>query len=185
MRKLFLSICVLFLMSNSLFAGRYYDASIGRWLIPDPKDQYHSPYVYCGNNPLKYVDSDGYWADPVNNPQYRGWYGKTGNKWSPSQSKFGKVRGERYHQGVDLYAKPGTDVFACEGGEIVTVEKDHEDFGNQVILKFTVDKDGKKVTRYARYSHLKSINKDVKKGSKVKEGATIGTSGKTGNATPA
>ncbi len=38
---------------------RYYDPTIGRWLTPDPAGQYHSSYVYCGNNPLNTVDPDG------------------------------------------------------------------------------------------------------------------------------
>ncbi|MCK5148084.1 RHS repeat-associated core domain-containing protein [bacterium] len=44
---------------SDYFGARYYDPSIGRWLTPDPADQYHSPYVYCDNNPLRYVDKDG------------------------------------------------------------------------------------------------------------------------------
>jgi RHS repeat-associated protein len=44
------------------FGVRYYDSSIGRWMAPDPSNQYHSPFVYCGNNPYKYVDKDGGFA---------------------------------------------------------------------------------------------------------------------------
>ncbi|MBD3288913.1 hypothetical protein GF337_08935, partial [candidate division KSB1 bacterium] len=42
--------------------GRYFDPTIGRWLIPDPLAGKHpsiSPYVYCLNNPLKNIDPDG------------------------------------------------------------------------------------------------------------------------------
>ena len=48
---------------------RYYDKSIGRWISPDPASmpsdlrlndpQSFNPYVYCRNNPLKYIDPDG------------------------------------------------------------------------------------------------------------------------------
>ena len=41
------------------FGARYYDAKIGRWLVPDPAGQYFSPYLYGGNNPLIGVDEDG------------------------------------------------------------------------------------------------------------------------------
>ena len=44
------------------YGARMYDQSLGRWFTTDPlSEKYYglSPYVYCGNNPLKYVDSDG------------------------------------------------------------------------------------------------------------------------------
>ena len=45
------------------FGARYYDPSIGRWLTPDPAEQDHSPYIYCGNNPLVRTDPDGrFWG---------------------------------------------------------------------------------------------------------------------------
>jgi hypothetical protein len=31
-------------------------------MAPDPSNQYHSPFVYCGNNPSVYIDDDGEWA---------------------------------------------------------------------------------------------------------------------------
>ncbi|MNE12272.1 hypothetical protein D3C80_1050600 [compost metagenome] len=36
-----------------------YDAKIGRWLSFDPKNQYWSPYVGMGNNPIKTADPTG------------------------------------------------------------------------------------------------------------------------------
>jgi RHS repeat-associated protein len=75
MRKLFgiiILICVLFSSVTSVHARRYFDAAIGRWLIPDPalqdrepqwlaKNGYYSvsPYVYVFNNPLKFIDPNG------------------------------------------------------------------------------------------------------------------------------
>ena len=44
------------------YGARMYDQSLGRWFTTDPlSEKYYglSPYVYCGNNPLKYVDPDG------------------------------------------------------------------------------------------------------------------------------
>jgi RHS repeat-associated protein len=38
---------------------RYYDSEIGMWTSKDPNEQYHSPFVYCGNNPIKMLDPDG------------------------------------------------------------------------------------------------------------------------------
>ena len=44
------------------YGARMYDAESGRWFRVDPlSEKYYgiSPYAYCGNNPLKYVDPDG------------------------------------------------------------------------------------------------------------------------------
>lgn len=41
------------------FGSRYYDPELGRWLNIDPALQLVSPYGYCGNNPIRYIDPDG------------------------------------------------------------------------------------------------------------------------------
>ncbi|MBD3374485.1 hypothetical protein GF406_05550, partial [candidate division KSB1 bacterium] len=44
------------------FGARYYDPEVGRFISVDPlADKYPgwSPYVYCLNNPLKNIDTDG------------------------------------------------------------------------------------------------------------------------------
>ena len=41
------------------YGARMYDRERGRWLTQDPLQQYHSPYVFCGNNPIRLVDLDG------------------------------------------------------------------------------------------------------------------------------
>jgi hypothetical protein len=51
---------LLFLSNFSLlFAGRIFDPQLARWMEVDPADEFHSPYVYCGNNPVNFVDPDG------------------------------------------------------------------------------------------------------------------------------
>ncbi|MCI0695565.1 DNRLRE domain-containing protein, partial [candidate division KSB1 bacterium] len=47
------------------FGARYYERSIGRWLVPDPIVSDFSPYSYAHNSPLQYVDPDGQSWFPV------------------------------------------------------------------------------------------------------------------------
>ena len=41
------------------FDARFFDPQLGRWHVPDPANQYASPYVGMGNNPANSVDPDG------------------------------------------------------------------------------------------------------------------------------
>ncbi|MFV0331900.1 MAG: RHS repeat-associated core domain-containing protein [Dysgonomonas sp.] len=46
------------------YSARYYEAAIGRFTTVDPlAEKYYSwsPYAYCMNNPLKYIDPTGMW----------------------------------------------------------------------------------------------------------------------------
>ncbi len=44
------------------FELRNYDPQIGRWVQMDPYDQFASPYVGMGGNPIINIDPDGGWA---------------------------------------------------------------------------------------------------------------------------
>jgi RHS repeat-associated protein len=44
------------------FGARIYDPRIGRWFAPDPMERKSpdwTPYRFCYNNPLRWVDKDG------------------------------------------------------------------------------------------------------------------------------
>jgi RHS repeat-associated protein len=48
------------------YGARFYDAQIGRWHTVDPMDEFHSPYVYVGNDPVNLIDPDGQGAEDAN-----------------------------------------------------------------------------------------------------------------------
>ncbi|MEM1323824.1 MAG: RHS repeat-associated core domain-containing protein [Bacteroidota bacterium] len=48
------------------FELRMYEARIGRWMATDPKEQYWSPYMAMGNDPINAVDPNGGWTDYKN-----------------------------------------------------------------------------------------------------------------------
>jgi RHS repeat-associated protein len=44
------------------YSARHYDATLGRFITPDPlSEKYYniSPYAYCVNNPIRYIDPTG------------------------------------------------------------------------------------------------------------------------------
>ena len=142
--------------------------------------------------------------DPIKNPQVT-YYNFRGEEY-PDWAKFGMTRsnGIRGHQGIDIFAIPGTDVFAVLDGTIVDLYVDRTGYG----LNFYMEVDPKELEKikrknykpkesareetygsnyipgmeikYIRYCHLSEVN--VKVGDTVKAGQVIAKTGVTGNA---
>ena len=81
----------------------------------------------------------------------------------------------RSHKGVDYAAKSGTPVYAAGDGKVIFKGK-KGGYGKVMIVQH-----GSKYTTL--YAHLKTYNRKLKKGSKVKQGQTIAYVGQTGLAT--
>ena len=81
----------------------------------------------------------------------------------------------RSHKGVDYAAKSGTPIQSAGDGKVIFKGK-KGGYGNVLIVQH-----GSKYTTL--YAHLKSFNKKLKVGSKVRQGQTIAYVGSTGLAT--
>ncbi|MCU7843803.1 MAG: peptidoglycan DD-metalloendopeptidase family protein [Candidatus Thiodiazotropha sp. (ex Monitilora ramsayi)] len=93
----------------------------------------------------------------------------TQERWHPVLGK------KRPHRGVDYAAKTGTPIKAAGDGKIIH-RGTKGGYGRTVIIQH-----GQRYTTL--YAHLSRYNKKAKKGSKVKQGQTIGYVGKSGLAT--
>ena len=162
--------------------------------------------VNSGNNVVNEEEDDKIFRiDPIKNPQVT-YYNFRGEVY-PDWAKFGLTRsnGARGHQGIDIFALPGTDVYAVLDGKIVDMYVDKTGYG----LNFYLEVDPKELEKirrknfkpkesarewayspnydsntmqikYIRYCHLSEVN--VKVGDTVKAGQVIAKSGVTGNA---
>ena len=91
------------------------------------------------------------------------------NRYHPILHKF------RSHKGVDYAAKRGTPIYAAGDGKVIFKGK-KGGYGRVIILQH-----GSKYTTL--YAHLKSYNRKIKNGSRVKQGQTIAYVGSSGLAT--
>ena len=156
------------------FGARFYDPATAIFLQQDPlAEKYYnlSPYAYCANNPVNFVDPDGrFFGDPVRNPEIRR---------NLASNLYGKeIRSDgRNHQGFDYYAPVGTDVLSVKDGKVIEIAYEHKSYGTSVTIEHR-DAEGNVI--YSFYAHLDSV--DVTEGTSVEEGQVIAKSGTTGNA---
>jgi RHS repeat-associated protein len=67
------------------FHARLYDPVLGRWHTPDPAQQYVSPYMAMGDDPINRIDPNGMWDDdPCGS-----WSG--GIRWDKAGNFFRKI----------------------------------------------------------------------------------------------
>jgi RHS repeat-associated protein len=73
------------------YGARFYDNTLPRWTTPDPlAEKYYSisPYAFCNNNPVNFVDPDGedWYEDELGNAMWREgnemtYIDETGKEW--------------------------------------------------------------------------------------------------------
>ncbi|MCG7497707.1 peptidoglycan DD-metalloendopeptidase family protein [Vibrio sp. Of7-15] len=151
------------------------------------------------------------WHEPLLNPMSTNYWqsGGTGENKAYAWGLFGKkIRGKRRHDGLDLFAEVGTDVYACVDSKIV-YNSYVKGYGNVLILAVNesevmwenrreykprtnltkvelkqyddFEKEYNKSKQlYLMYAHLDSIDSNIKVGSKVKSGDIIGKTGVSG-----
>ncbi|MDI9309218.1 MAG: M23 family metallopeptidase [Limnohabitans sp.] len=120
------------------------------------------------------IEKSKKWHHPLDRMELRGWYG---SGFYPGDSDHGdaEVRVSGHHDGLDLYAPIGTQIYACVTGEVYD-DYYSNTYGNTLGIEGNYN--GQKY--YFFYAHLSEMN--VKKGDKVTVGDPIGKTGQTGNA---
>ncbi|MBF4505748.1 M23 family metallopeptidase [Flavobacterium sp. JLP] len=80
--------------------------------------------------------SSGEWHDPLDNPMLC-LYSQGGGTKKPWHGSFGPTirDGVNKHTGMDLFAKPGTNVYSCVKGEVVRSEINSSMFGELIVIK--------------------------------------------------
>jgi len=216
------------------FGARYLDPKTSRWISPDPAFGAYlpvaggnnadlpgmggvfnpvniNPYHYGGNNPIKYVDPNGfenYIADKANMDRLRsaGVSAQTagitmGNRNVPMNnagitwSFAGHQAGGSSTPGVDISSNNRT-VFTSREGILIYRDSGNIGYGFHAILTYTEEKsitleNGVTVTYFVNrretYAHLvkpENTQELLNQGPiEVEAGALVGTEGNTGNCT--
>ncbi len=159
------------------YGKRFYDPVIGRWHNVDLVSELffaNSPYLYCINNPLKYVDVNGLW--PIEKVVD---HGRLGNRGFTLSLVRHPVTGDLHpHHGQDFTVSAGNNVHSLAGGIVTKVgnqynEKSQTGWGYYVEVKHS----NGYITRYA---HLTKGSMKVKEGQKITDGYVLALSGASG-----
>ncbi len=176
---------------------------IENWYEKGEKEQHscekNCPFKSSANN-----DGDK-WHDPVINPISTNFYQNSNfDSTSKIWGLFGNdIRKEvsRKHTGLDLFAKTGTNIYACVDGTVYN-RRWHTGYGNTITIKVEDPKSfmarknktySHKTTRemeagklwddsgdiYLFYAHLDTVN-ELNFGDEVKCGDILGTTGRSG-----
>lgn len=76
------------------YSARMYDATLGRFTTVDPMvEKYYSmsPYAYCANNPVNFIDLDGRAWRPTFDMDHNGTRTYNGYEWIPNEQSYDKM----------------------------------------------------------------------------------------------
>ena len=156
------------------YEARYYKPPV--FTSRDPmfeKYFWMTPYAYCANNPVKYVDPNGKW------PTKKVSGDKVSRNFSNTKKTHPISKEKRNHYGVDFAVPTNTEVHAAASGIVIYTgyqynKQSKTGYGYYIDIQH----DNGYITRYA---HLSTI--EVKKDDEVTDGFIIGYSGATGGVT--
>ena len=156
------------------YEARYYKPPV--FTSRDPmfeKYFWMTPYGYCANNPVKYVDPNGKW------PTKKVSGGKVSRNFSNTKKTHPISKEKRNHYGVDFAVPTNTEVHAAASGIVIFTGYQ---YNKQSKTGYGYYIDIQHDNGYiARYAHLSTI--EVKKDDEVTDGFIIGYSGATGGVT--
>jgi hypothetical protein len=124
-------------------------------------------------------------GDPVKNPTLAP--SRPGNYKGGTfgYTRISETGDPKFHDGIDITAVPGTDIFSMYDGEITALQNSFaagdyrkNSYGNYVEIRSTVN--GQVV--YLKFNHLDETAASLSVGVTISQGNLIGKSGTTGNA---
>lgn len=89
--------------------------------------------------------------------------------------------GYTFHNGIDIAAPAGTKIYAAGDGLVYATGNGQAAYGNWVVVKHTISKEGKVFNIYTLYGHMQNFV--VASGQAVRGGDLLGYEGNTGNTT--